>query len=632
MSTPFPHLFSPFDLGPLRLKNRVVASGTTTNYADERGRVTDRLIAYYVARARGGTGLIVTESTIVERRGLGAARQLAIFGEEELGGLTRLASAIHQAGAPVLLQLAHGGGQARESLGGEPTVGPSEMVNPRWGTPTRALCLEEISDLVQTHVAAARRAREAGFDGVELHAAHGYLLGQFLSPYYNHRVDRYGGTLANRARLVCEIVAAIREAIGGDFLIAGRFSADDAIPGGNSVGEAPEIARLLQQGGVDLLDVSAGMPPSRHRSSPPAGRPEPALADLAAAVKAAVSAPVATVGRIVFPDTAERILTAGQADLVALARALIADPAWAEKASRGAVEEIAPCVGCMVCTGRTRRPEIVCPVNPATGREYLGPAERTARPRRIVVVGSGMPGLEFARVAAERGHDVTVVDPSPRFGGLAGLRATSPLQQEVQRALDYWRAALERVGVPISTGSRLTAALFSRAETVLDARPGSLIPSPPSGVLDPDAALERLRGSSSREPVTVCANGMLGAELAHTLAARGYGVELLEHGPEPAADAHPSARLYLLEALRSLDVRIRVNVDFDQELAAARARVGDAQVRPWLVWATGLGETNEPALAPLLPAGCELITIGDAYRPDDAAELVVRGWEAARAI
>lgn len=635
--TAYPRLFSPLTLGPLRLRNRVVASGTTTNYADEAGRVTERLIAYYAARARGGVGLLITESAIVERRGLMAPRQLACFDDTAVAGLASLATAVHRAGVPIMLQLAHGGGQAREAFGGEQPVGPSEMLNPRWGTLTRGLSEGEVEAIAEAHLAAARRAERAGFDGVELHAAHGYLLGQFVSPFYNRRDDRYGGTVERRTRALIDLVQAIQRDCRAGFLVLVRMSADDGIPGGNTIEQGVRIARLLAEAGVDALDVSAGQPPARHVTSPPAGQPEAALAHLAGAVRAAAGVPVVAVGRILSPATAEAILAAGQADLVALARALIADPDWARKAAEGREAEIIPCIGCQVCTGRTRRPEIVCPVNPRTGRELEGPPAPARRPRRVMVVGSGMAGLECARVAAQRGHRVRLVEPGQHLGGLAALRAASPLQREGQSAIEYWLRALDEAGARMEAGVADLRASLAEAEVVVDARAGEPLPAGVERALGPSEALDALlTPAGDGRGVAVLADGVLGAEVAHALAAGGYRVTLLERSPELARDAHPSVRLHLLAALEAIGVRILVEATVTPGeapgcLSVARPGHPDLQL-PIDEVVAALGFTPARAdLASLAPPGCEVHVLGDAYRPDDAAELVVAAHQLARA-
>ncbi|MGC8777808.1 MAG: tRNA-dihydrouridine synthase, partial [Candidatus Caldatribacteriaceae bacterium] len=371
----YPHLFSPGKIGKVELPNRVVMPPMATNLGSAFGEVTQELVAYYRRRARGGVGLIIVENAQVDMyQGRSLTSQIAVDKDKFLAGLRDLAEAIHAEGARVFLQIQHGGRQCTPSTtDGLPPVAPSEIPCKFLQVTPRSLTREEIRDLVDKFAQAALRAKLAGFDGVEIHAAHGYLINEFLSPYTNKRTDEYGGTLENRMRFLLEIVERSRTLLGEDFAIGVRLSVDEFVPGGLRPEETREIARILEEAGIDYLSASCGIYESVSTIIEPMNFEEGWRAYLAQALKEVVSCPVIAVGVIRRPEVAERILAEGKADFVAIGRGLLADPDWVNKVSAGREKEINLCIGCNVgCIGELfANGKVHCAVNPWTGREFV---------------------------------------------------------------------------------------------------------------------------------------------------------------------------------------------------------------------------------------------------------------------
>ncbi|HNT78557.1 MAG TPA: NADH:flavin oxidoreductase, partial [Anaerolineae bacterium] len=434
----FKHLTQPIQIGSLKLKNRMVQPGMGTNLAAADGTVSDNIADYYVTRAHGGVGLIITEVCCPEPGGRVIPGELEISSYGFIPGLARLATGAHAGGAKIALQLAHGGCFASESVTGRQPISPSgvgTMLLP--GDTPRVLTVDEIKALIEAYGQAAQRARIAGFDAVEVHGAHGYMPLQFLSGYTNRRDDEYGGSFEKRARFGLEVIQAIKRLAGADFPVIYRLSAEEDAPGGVTLDEAVAFAKLAQAAGADAMHISVGtwdsrmatffgvlqgaVDPQGKRLSegvaigmwvPPLYVPRGHLVPLAAAVKQAVTIPVIAVCGL-SPEMAEDVIAAGKADLVAMGRQAIADPEYPKKVLAGKPEEIRRCVRCNECLGSVMSYRgFDCAVNAQAAKEHeiygkLVPAERA---RRVMVVGGGPAGMEAARVAALRGHAVTLYE------------------------------------------------------------------------------------------------------------------------------------------------------------------------------------------------------------------------------
>jgi 2,4-dienoyl-CoA reductase (NADPH2) len=454
----FPGLFSPLAIGRLTLANRIVMLPHGTSMIAD-GALTDHDIAYYERRARSRPGMMITGASVVSpdstRRG---RKLLENYSDHALPGLTRRAEQVKAHGVAMVGQLIHLG---RESIGADtdhPLRAPSPIRSPRDQFRPHELDEDEIAGLVADFTRSALNLRRTGHDGVELHGAHGYLIAQFLSPATNHRTDSYGGNHEARLRFLRELIDAIRTACGHDFVLGLRLSADEEIGDGLELSDTRRIVeRLAQVARVDYLSVTLGV---RGAYVKDVTQPE-ATAARAAAILREASGFVTIAGqRITSPAIAERVLDAGQADAIGCARAFVADPDWVAKAAAGEPETIRPCIG-LNQDCRAFAPHLHCAVNPLTGREAdprLTSADPPAHSRTIAVVGGGPAGMEAARIAAGRGHHVTLFEASDGLGGQFLLAAAVPGRAPLARLLDYQQRALRRAHVEVRLGTRIEAA------------------------------------------------------------------------------------------------------------------------------------------------------------------------------
>jgi len=429
-------LLTPARIGPVEIKNRIVMPPMTTRTADAEGFVTEDSVAYYMARVNGGVGLITVEMASPEKCGRHRRHEIGIYDDRFLAGLTRLVEEIHRGGAKASIQLGHGGGHTRADICGEAPIAPSAIAHPVYETTFETIVPQEmtkarIAETVAAHVAAALRAKNAGFDCVEIHAAHGYLISQFHAPFENRRGDEYGGSLENRARFGLEILRAVKAAVP-DLGVIYRLSVEDFFPGGLTFDEGRQIALWAASGGADALHISAGhyrSLPSAQIVLPPMSYPDGTFLDYAADIKSRVAVPVIAVGRLGDPALAQNAVASGKADFIALGRTLVADPQWVEKVARG--EPVRRCLACNTCINEMRGgARIGCVVNGAAGRETLFADPRPPRGERIAVIGAGPAGLTYAFLVAD-GNTVTVFEKEPQAGGAFNYAGKAPLFQEV---------------------------------------------------------------------------------------------------------------------------------------------------------------------------------------------------------
>ncbi len=516
--------------GKLRVKNRIVMPPMGMGYANEDGTVTDRVVEYYRARARSGVGMIVVENCIVDPDVLGVGPELQLHADYHVPGLARLAETVKGYGSVVGLQLNHMG---RQTTLGKP-VAPSPISISERGPVPRVLTKNDIEFVVGEFVSAAQRVQKAGFDFVELHGAHGYLMCEFLSPLANKRDDEFGGDFDRRLRFPLEIIRGIRQTCGESFPIQFRLSGSEYYPGGLTVDDTKKISSRLADAGVSSISVSAGNWQTLRYIMAPMFIPQGYLVDDAGAIKAAVKVPVIAVGRIHSVKVAEQALVDGKADLVALGRALIADPDWALKLQDNRPEDIRPCISCNACVDLvSRAQEAKCTVNAGLGREGEFQIMRTHHPHRVLVVGAGPAGLEAARVSAARGHKVTLVEKSEKLGGKLHVSAASPSKGEIRSFIEYLSRQVHKLSVDVHTGRQLDqAAVFGLKPDLIVNATGSYPALPPiAGVRLPhvkiaeDVMMER---ATVGKRVAIIGGGGTGCELAEWLLHRGHEVAIIE--------------------------------------------------------------------------------------------------------
>ena len=457
-----PTLLSPLDHGRLHLKNRVVFPAHQTLLSSN-GVVGDRMLGYYLERARHGVAAVIVEGGAVHPTTLKFPEYLRFYDPAVIPGLDRLADALHEYDCKVIAQVAHSGSRMNTQDSRLPLWAPSDVRSANTHEIPHEMTRAEIAELIESYGHTAAVLGRTRVDGIEIHAAHEYLLSEFFSPLNNRRDDEYGGSLENRVRLAREVILRVRAVIGDDKVVGLRLNGSELIPGGLEPDDCAQIAHLLAAtGALDYINVSAGRSSHNQAIVPPMDAPRALYADLADAIKQRVSIPVIAVGRIKTPAEAEAILEAGKADAVAIARSLIADPAWVEKAASS--EPIRPCISCnQGCYGYmvTIRP-ISCTVNPSVGLEYLS-ADQTCEaevtpshmtPSHMVVIGGGPAGMEAAIGFATAGHRVTLLESSDRLGGQVRLASAIEARAEMSDIVDHQARELDRLGVEVRFGCR----------------------------------------------------------------------------------------------------------------------------------------------------------------------------------
>ncbi len=453
----FPHLFSPIQIGKLTVRNRIYSPPHHPGFSDRFGLPNEQMLAYWEAKAAGGTGMVATGVTAVHAT-TGMSPSFAHPRFTQVYG--RAAETMRRHGSHFVVQLWHGGAQAG-GVGGRTTWAPSPAATPRDWRIAHAMTRAEIEEMIEAYAFGAKRVKEAGCDAIEIHGAHGYLITAFASGFFNHRDDEYGGSLENRARFVDEVVEAVRSAVGSDYTVGMRFSADEFVDTGLTIEESQRmLAPIAASGKLDYLDISVGNYHSMETIIAPMYFPLGAFVHVAAAIKEVVSIPVMAVGRINDPQQAEEIIASGYADMVAMNRAIIADPEFANKAREGRAAEIRKCTGCNeACWGRGSMGlplGLGCIVNPQVGFERETVLVPASRKKRVVVVGGGVAGMETARVAAERGHSVTLYEKGAELGGLVNIAARAPLRIDLAEPVRYYTHELQRLGVDIRLGTEAT--------------------------------------------------------------------------------------------------------------------------------------------------------------------------------
>jgi len=460
MSVRFQYLFEPIKIKNITIPNRIVSMPHSTRFGAE-GLVTERMIAYHRERAKGGVGLIVTEAQSVHPSSQPRLGMIHNWNDRVIPGLKRLADAVHEHGTKIFGQLIHQGRQMTSSITNRPILAPSPIPCPLRREIPKEMEAEDINEVVSGFGQAARRLKEADFDGIELQGAHGYLLQQFMSPFSNKRTDQYGGSLENRLRFVFDVIEEVRKNVGNGFVVGIRVSGDEFVPGGLTIEDMKEISQRLEASGqIDYISVSLGNYASGYLTTPPWYIPPGSFVYLAANIKEVVDLPVVCVNRINDPILAEKILEDHQADLVGMCRALIADPELPLKAREGRVDEIRNCIGCRQgCSGvaTATTPYLVCTINPVVGAEQdLSLLEPAPVKKKVLVVGGGPGGLEVARIAAKRGHKVVLCEKEKELGGQVALLAKDPIRQEIGGVIRFQTLQLEKLGVEVRLGVSVT--------------------------------------------------------------------------------------------------------------------------------------------------------------------------------
>jgi 2,4-dienoyl-CoA reductase-like NADH-dependent reductase (Old Yellow Enzyme family) len=539
---PFSHLFSPVKINNMTLKNRAVMPPMGTGYGNTDGTVSDRLLAYLARRAEGGTGLIITEICAVDPIGRGMPSQIGIWKDEFIPSLARIPVALHRYGAKVALQLHHAGRETFEAVIGRKPEAPSAIPSVILGQPCEAMPLERVKQMIDHFAQSAGRAREAGFDGVELHGAHGYLLNQFLSPFSNQREDEYGGTEENRTRFVLEIIRAVRKTVGSDFPVWIRVSADEMIRGGYDLSFMQRFAPRMVEAGIDAIHCSVGVystPGSLAIAS--MDTEEGFNLFRARALKEVVHVPVIGVGRINHPQLADEAIARGDADLISFGRQHLTDPDFINKARDGALEDIRWCTACnQGCIERLsfEMKSATCSFNPECGREYKLPPAKISAPKRVWILGAGPAGLSAAMTAASRGHLVEVFEKEKQAGGQLLSASRPPHKAAFMDWVNWALRQLQKVSVPVNYNHEVGI------DEIKNQKPDAVVlacgaypaifPIPGlNSAMVADARDVLLGKVEIKSPAVILGAGYVGMETADYLLAHGMEVTVLEMQPVP---------------------------------------------------------------------------------------------------
>ena len=460
-------IWSPLQLGPVTVRNRIVFSAHLTNYARD-GLPTEQHAAYYAERAAGGVGLIITEEHSTHPTDWPYEKLIHGFHRDVIPGYRRITDAVHRHRTPIFAQINHNGGQASSLYSRLPVWAPSPVADPLFREVPKAVDRSEIAEIVASYARVAEHCAEGGFDGIELQCSHSSIVRGFLSPATNLRTDDYGGSLANRARLLLEIVAAVRSAIGSELALGVRICGDELIEGGTTIEDAVEVARMVEASGhVDYINTSIGVATASLFMIEASMHIPPGYAMfIPSAIREAVDLPVVGVGRFKDPLQAERALAEGQCDLVGVVRGQIADPEFVAKARAGSTDDVRLCLSCnQECVGRMGLNRwLGCIENPRTGRESqgVGSPRPVSHGRRVLVVGAGPAGLQAAIAAARNGHDVTVLEREGVAGGQVRVAASVPNRAELGDLVRNQLHEAGRLGVTIEYGVEVDAAEVAR--------------------------------------------------------------------------------------------------------------------------------------------------------------------------
>jgi 2,4-dienoyl-CoA reductase-like NADH-dependent reductase (Old Yellow Enzyme family)/thioredoxin reductase len=556
------YLFSPYRIKNLELKNRIVAAPLASFVIADDGSVTDQTVEHYKMRAAGGAAMVIMEACAISPEGIVSAHQARIDKDYYIEGLYKIAEIIRSEGAIPALQLHHAGRQTPEKVINQKPLAPSSLPCPAIRGEVEPLTVNGIQELIQKFGDAADRTHQAGFELIEIHGAHGYLVNQFLSRYSNIREDRYGGNIAGRAQFATEIIQELRKRLGEDFPISFKISAQEFVPDGLTVTESIEILKILLVAGVDLVQVSAGNDATPEWVCQPMFMKKACLADSANQVKKALNVPVMAVGRINDPITANGIIETGKADLVCIGRGLMADPEMPKKAQEGRLAEIRTCIACNTCMESIwKKGRVECLVNPSLGREKEMEIKPTDNPKKVMVVGGGPGGLNAAWVAAKRGHEVSLYEKQPMLGGQLVPGSLTDYKRELRTLINFQKTQIEIYGVKLHLNHEVTA------DTIQEVNPDVVIMATGSQPILPDVeGIEReivlpfdivLNGKQPISKKTVViGGGPTGCEVAYHISQSGSQVTLVEMLPKIAIGLEAMTKKILLKKLKENNVTI----------------------------------------------------------------------------
>lgn len=628
----FDKLFEPMKIGKLEIKNRLVVPPMHSGSATKEHTFSEQSFNYFAARAKGGFGLVIPEFLCVSKEGLADETQVGIYDDSFIPNLTELAKRIHDNGAVCFAQIHHAGIQSDFKATNQIAVGASSIPAENKLQSVHELTTEEVWELVHKFGDAAVRAKKAGFDGVEIHGAHGYLIAQFLSKSTNKRTDEFGGTTTARAKFACEIIKEVKKKCGEEYPVTIRISGVEDIENGNTIIDSTTQAILFEEAGADAIHVSIGTIVSRTIILPHYIQPGFNSVN-AAKIKESVNIPVICVGRINDPAIAENIIASGAADFVALGRQSICDAEFPNKVKENRLDEIFHCSACMQrCFGGSKCEEgevgVSCMINPFSGKEGIFEIKETEKAKKVVVVGAGVAGLQAAWILAKRGHDVTLLEKEKSAGGQLKLASIPPMKHDLARTIHTYESLCNKYGVKIECSVEVTKEILEsyNADTIILATGSSPIIPPIKGIYGNNVykANDILKGEKvlGNQKILVIGAGLVGCETAEFLSLYNNEVTIVDMIKEMAPLLGKTPRKYLLSRLKDGNVKFKPEtkvLEFTSDGIKYEHKGANEELKGFdsVVLAIGSRSYN-----PLLEASevicSEVYSIGDAKKASDA--------------
>lgn len=633
----YQNLFEPMNIGKMEIKNRLVVPAMSTLTATPDGACTEQFVKYIERKAQGGWGLIITEYYGVAPHVGFFPRMLGIWNDELVENHKQVADAAHRGGAKIAAQISHSGRETFIGVTDENLVGPSAIRDVSGAKKPRELSKEEIRGIVEQYGDTALNLKKAGFDAVEIYAAHGYLISNFLSKYSNNRIDEYGGCLENRMRFLLEIVENIREKVGPDFPILVRISTKEFVPGGLSIAESRVIAKKLEEASVDAIDCSQGIFTVSNNIVEPMQMENGVFLDVAEEIKKCVNVPVIAAGRINEASIASNALETGKCDFVGMGRASLADPDFPVKVQENRLDEIRYCIGCVQgCIGGNMRGENChCLVNPELNREFELPFNPTAEPKNVIVVGAGVSGLEAAIVAKRRGHNVTVYEKSDRPGGTWNIAALPLYKGELITFVKWQADKCRRLGIEIKYNTEFKPEDGKGADEVIVATGCKPVMPPIKGcdqanVVQANDVLKQ--DAPFGKKVVVLGGGSVGVETAEYMAFSGSDVTIVEMREDILIGLERETWLMLKAAVKDYRMNVYtkskvVEVKGDKVVLERRGKEITLEEVDTVVVAAGSRPVNELE-KPLTDLGVKVTVVGDAKEVRNGLRDIYEGYMA----
>ncbi len=627
-------LLEPIKVKDIEIRNRVAMPPMDTHLGNTDGSVSDKTIKYYRLRAKGGIGIIYVEGTAIHQLAKATMKMMKIDSDDKIEGFSKLAKVIKDNGAIAMIQFMHAGSQTSQLFLGDRPVSPSgvknsflPMENPR------ALTKEEIKQIISYYGDAAIRAEKAGFNGIEIHAAHGYLINQFLSPRHNKRTDEYGGSLENRMRFLIEVYDEIKSRISNNMIIGMRINGSDYVEGGFDIEEAKIVAKTMENKGIDIINVSASTDETpNHLMIPYMTSPRGVHTNLSAEIKKVIKkVPVIGVGRINDPQLAEQILQENKADIVALGRQSICDPYFVKKVKEKREKDILKCIACNNCINSLAlQKEINCSINPNI-LESDEEIEKTKNPKKVLIVGAGPAGLTAAKYAKLKGHEVVIIDKNNKIGGTLNLANKAPYKNEINNIMNYYNYKIKDLNIDLRLNTVLTPKIVD------DIQPDILIIATGSKPLIPkinglesidykifsDVLEDKVKVGNN---VVVIGGGMVGIELSEFLVSKNKKVTIIEKMNKLGANIDQMVSfviMYYLQQNKNIEKLINANIvkiDKNKIVVEIKGKSIDISYDD-VVISTGMGP-NLPDLTEIKSKISDIKKIGDCKKPKKIVDAV----------